>query len=137
MIRVKDFKNMINQIPDEFKIEFQMESLFEYKGFKNIVGIKQTDCKSHYDDFGKKIIIWTFSENEDFNDLDVEEGSKQHILEKYTKGLKDSDYLDFRIEYWSHGWNQYVNLMIPELGDKIYNSHTFILNFKIIEDEEN
>lgn len=136
MIKVKDFKNMISQIPDEFNIEFQMESMFDYKGFKNMVGLKQVDCQSHYDDFGNKIIIWTFLENEDFNDLDVEEGSKHHILEKYTKGLMDFDYLDFRIEYWSHGY-QYVNRLMPELGDKIYNSHTFMLNFRMINDEEN
>ena len=125
-ITVKQFKEIVTHCPDDWTVEFRKwEHMSEnpeglchgYKGFQNICSIRIIDIAERFDDItGNK---WRTFIVED--DLDDElSGHPSEIVEKFTKGLSDDDFIELLLEVEdTPGHFDRFDLLIEE-GDKGY-----------------
>ena len=134
-ITVEQFKEIVAHCPDDtWTIEFvKWEHMSEnpegqcqgYKGFPNMCSVRIIDIAERFDDItGHK--LRTFVVEDDFEDNLIEHPSK--IVEKFTKGLSDNDFVRFVLEVEEiPGHFDRFDLLIKEC-DKCYSDKRMMIS---------
>lgn len=135
MITTKEFRNLINIGPQDFKRVFKKWEHENSKDFiecnhypmPSLVSVKIKEITSHYDDMGDK--IYKIVMEDDFeNDFEM---LPEEMIEVFCEGKNDYDLLDFVLCVEENGKYVHIPLIFSE-GDTGYSDKVKLIDIEEI-----
>jgi len=132
MITVKEFRNLINNGPHNFIIQFRKwehgnpeEFMKRHYPLPNLVSIKIQEISSRYNDMGGK--IYKFILEDDFdNEFEM---LPEDMINFFCKGKNDYDLLDFVLYVEKNGKYDHIPLKLSA-GDIGYSDKIRIIDIE-------
>ena len=133
MITVKEFRDLINLGPQDFKRVFVKWEHGDEEDFMkrnhypapNLVSVKIQDISSRYNDMGCKIYKYVFEDDFD-NDFEM---LPDDMIKFFCEGKNDYDLLDFVLYVENNGKYNHISLRFCE-GDTGYSDKIKHINIE-------